>query len=207
MNHDQIAMAGTSMHSWPSVNNRNSSMSASKTYANPSLWKQTTVSQHSMGGDEAFSIGPDGYVWSYVTSGAQYASGRLIATGLQASRFILATAAGHRKLLVGAADNKLRFVIETGGPSPRWHNPVRIDCAGLNGAVEVTDIQTLTSAGQVFIGVQARYEHFTGPDSYQFWMGRWKGDHFAFRSAPVEVDDYDPIARELLWRGAALIDA
>jgi hypothetical protein len=203
MNHDHTAMLAASALGSTPVANRIYPMDTSAHYASTSLWKQTLVARDTAGGTEAFSIGPDGDVWSYVTSGVGHASGRLIPTGLQAQRFALASVEGGRKLLVGASEGVLRWVLETGGPSPRWHAPVGVEFGGLQGAAEITEVHSVRMDEDVLIGVLARYENKIGPDSYRFWVGKWTGSGLFFRGVPVDLNSDDPVAAEFLFQNSS----
>jgi hypothetical protein len=207
MNHSHTVMhtAMPNASAWESatVLNQKYPMNTNANYASPSLWKHTVVARDNDGGAEAFSIGPDGYVWSYVTSGAGYAAGRLIGTDLQAECFALATLDNQCKLVVGAVGDQLRFVVETGGPSPRWHAPVTVHFAGLASAAEITQVHTARMDEDVLVGVLARYENKIGPDTYCFWVGKWTGNGLFFRSSPVDLNSDDPVANEFLYQGHA----
>ncbi len=177
------------------------------------VWTAMTVARNALGYDEAFAIGPDGYVWSYLTnvggnSGAQPTQpaesppdGRLISTGLAAQRFVLAKLAQGRTLLVGALGTALEFVQETGEPEPRWHAPVAIVFEGLADAVAIEGLHALERDDDVLIGVLARYASRRGPDAHHFWVGKWTGQGVFFRSTPVDLNGDDPVGNEFLSVG------
>lgn len=179
------------------------------------VWTAMTVARNALGHHEAFAIGPDGYVWSYLTnlggnSEAQAAQpaesqpdGRLVSTGLAAQRFVLAKLARGRTLVVGALGAALEFVQETGESEPRWHAPVAIPFEGLTDAVAIEGLHALERDDDVLIGVLARYASRKGPDAHHFWVGKWTGQGVFFRSIPVDLNGDDPVGNEFLSMGTS----
>lgn len=165
------------------------------------VWRGLTVSRNVQGQDEAFAIGPDGYVWSYLTSAAGHSAGRLISTGLEASSFALAKLARNRKLVIGVQGATLSWVVETGEPQPRWHAPVNVAFAGLQGAQSISQVHTLERDDEVLVGILAQYPRGTKLGIGQFWVGKWTGDSLYFMDTPVSLNGQDPIGNEFLFGG------
>jgi hypothetical protein len=167
------------------------------------LWCGLTVSRNAQGQDEAFAIGPDGYVWSYLTSPAGHTTGRLISTGLQAHSFALAKLARHRKLLIGAQGASLSWVVETGEAQPRWHEPVSVSFEGLQSAQSISQVHALERDDEILVGVLAHYALGAKRNIAKFWVGKWTGDNLYFMDNPVSLDGSDPIGNEFLYGGLA----
>ena len=51
------------------------------------MWKDTTVTTNADGEEEAYSIAPDGFIWSYTLDSKRGRTGRLFTTKLRASDF------------------------------------------------------------------------------------------------------------------------
>ena len=51
------------------------------------MWKDTTVTTNADGQEEAYSIAPDGFIWSYTVDSKRGRTGRLSTTKLRASAF------------------------------------------------------------------------------------------------------------------------
>ncbi len=184
------------------------------------MWSGLTVSRNAQGQDEAFAIGPDGYVWSYITSPAGHTAGRLISTGLEASSFALAKLARHRKLVIGVQGASLSWVAETGEAQPRWHAPVQVGFAGLEDAQKISQVHTLERDDEVLVGVLVHYvpgsqrddgkrgaqrnvKLSAKQDAPQFWVAKWTGDNLYFMDNPVALDGSSPIGNEFLFSGLA----
>jgi hypothetical protein len=167
------------------------------------VWRGLTVSRNAQGQSEAFAIGPDGYVWSYLTSPAGHTAGRLISTGLEARSFALAKLARNRKLVIGAQGASLSWVTETGEAQPRWYEPVKVDFEGLEGVQSISQVHTLERDDEVLVGVLAHYARGTRREKLKFWVGKWTGDSLYFMDNPISLDGSDPIGNEFLFDGMA----
>ncbi len=136
------------------------------------LWRCLTLSRNAQGQDEAFAIGPDGYVWSYLTSSVGHTTGRLISTGLEASGFATAKLANNRKLVIGMQGANFLCVTETGQAQPRWSAPVKVNFDGLRGARSISQVHALERGDEVLIGVLVHYARGGKLGMSQFWVGK-----------------------------------
>jgi hypothetical protein len=164
-----------------------------------SIWTATALLRRGPHKQEAYAVGPDGFVWSHETTHEGQATGRLISTGLKAHRFAVGLLPNRRALVVGVQGNTACYVLETGSTAPRWEHPSPLVCAGLRKATELVEVHTLEREGELLIGFLARRERIFGPDSYQFWVGAWTGDNVEFRRAPVGLNGNDPLGNEFLF--------
>jgi hypothetical protein len=171
------------------------------TAASSCVWRGLTVSRNAQGQAEAFALGPDGFVWSYLTNPAGYTEGRLISTGLEAHSFAVAKLARHRKLVVGVQGTTLSWVTETGESQPRWHEPAAVKFDGLQGAQSISQVHALERDDEVLIGVLVHYPRGTKLGVTQFWVSKWTGDNLYFMDTPVPLNGNDPIANEFLFGG------
>jgi hypothetical protein len=167
------------------------------------IWTATALLRRGPHQQEAYAVGPDGFVWSHETTSEGQAAGRLISTGLKAHRFAVGLLPNRRALVVGVQGNTACYVLETGSTARRWEHPSLLACAGLRKAAELVEVHTLEREGELLIGFLARRERIFGPDSYQFWVGAWTGDNVEFRRAPVGLNGNDPLGNEFLSSQAA----
>lgn len=164
-----------------------------------SIWTATALLRRGPNTQEAYAVGPDGFVWSHETTHEGQATGRLISTGLKAQRFAVGLMPSQRALVIGVQGNTASYVMETGTALPRWHSPTPQECAGLRKATAIVEVHTLEREGELLIGLLARRERLFGRDSYQFWVGAWSGDHVEFRRSPVGLNGNDPLGNEFLF--------
>jgi hypothetical protein len=163
------------------------------------LWTATTVLRRGPNHQEAYAIGPDGFVWSHETGSEGQATGRLISTGLKAHSFAPSQLPNQRALVIGVLGNSASYVMETGTAAPRWSPPAPLKCVGLRKATAITEVHTLEHDGKLLIGLLARHRRLFRPDSYQFWVGAWTGDQVEFRRSPVGLDGEDPLGNAFLF--------
>jgi hypothetical protein len=164
----------------------------------PPVWKGLTISHNRNGHEEAFAIGPDNYVWSYLTSLENGTAGRLVSTGLEGLQFVLATPATGSRLLVAGGSSTLRMTVESVGLEPRWQKPQRIAFAGLQSAVAISELHSLEFNGHALIGVLAVHQNQSGLDSYCFWVAKWTGEQLQWCSTPVALDGSDPLGNPFI---------
>ncbi len=164
----------------------------------PPVWKGLTISRNQDGLDEAFAIGPDDYVWSYLTSTENGTAGRLVSTGLAAAQFILVTPTNGSRVLVGSGSSTLRMAVESSGPSRRWQESQPITFSGLQHAVAISELHGLEVNGQALIGVLAIYQTHGRLDRYRFWVAKWTGEQLQWRSTPVALDGSDPLGNHFI---------
>jgi hypothetical protein len=156
--------------------------------ASRSMWKGTVVKADSSGQQEAFSIGPDGFVWSYGLDPVAGCTGMLTSTGLLASTFALADLGQGRTLVVAADGTRLHYVTETDDAQQRWSSPTVVEFAGSQTAVAIERILTHQRHDHLFIGVTTRHLDAIGQDRFQFWDSVWGPDGLQFCHAPVALD-------------------
>ena len=152
------------------------------------MWKDTLVTINADGQEEAYSIAPDGFVWSYTVDSEFGRTGRLVTTGLRASAFAHGKSSdGH--IIVIAADGALvHFVVETGNPKRRWSTPQVVSfSATRQTVVAVEKLFTQVLAGNLFVGVLARHSDAKGEHVHQFWEAIWAGGEMVFSHSPLQI--------------------
>lgn len=164
----------------------------------PPVWKGLTVSHNNRGYDEAFAIGPDDYVWSYLTNAENGSAGRLVSTGLEGMQFVMVKPANGCRLLVASGRNCLRMTVESGGTEPRWQKSETIRFSGLQNAVEICELHSIEVNGHALLGVLAVHQNPDGLDSYCFWVAKWNGDQLQWRSTPAALDGSDPLGNHFI---------
>ena len=153
------------------------------------MWKDTTVATNGDGQEEAYSIAPDGFVWSYTIDAERGRTGRLITTGLRANTFALGKSPDGRNIVIAGDGAMVRFVVETGDPKQRWSAPRAVSFPPAQQKVAVVEklfIQIL--AGNLFVRVLSRHPSAIGEEAYQFWEGIWTGTNLVFSHSPLKIE-------------------
>ncbi|MFM9880683.1 MAG: hypothetical protein ACKVOO_09785 [Burkholderiaceae bacterium] len=157
------------------------------------LWRGTKVQSNDAGENEAFSIGPDGFVWCYALDEASETCGRLKSIGLQAQRFAVGQWGGLTVVLA-VSDNQLQYVAETGEPSgPRWLPACDVNFPLAMQGGEIKDVFIRKLEGNLFIGVVTQHEDAIGYQYSQFWEAVWAGGGLVFCASPVNPELHDTI--------------
>lgn len=153
------------------------------------MWKGTSVITNALGQDEAYSIAPDGFIWSYTIDAELGRTGRLMSTGLKASTFALGKSGDGLTLVIAADGAKVQYVVESGNPNQRWSTPTAVTFpAAFKNAVSIDTIFTQTLAGNLFVGVLARHTSAECHKLYQFWECVWARGSFVFCNSPVNLE-------------------
>lgn len=153
------------------------------------MWKDTTVTTNADGQEEAYSIAPDGFVWTYTVDSECGRTGRLITTGLRASAFALGKSPDGRNIVIAADGAMVQFVVETGDPKQRWSAPRSVSFpAAQKKVVSVEKLFTQVLAGNLFIGLLTRHLNATGENLFQFWEAIWAGTDIVFSHSPLEIE-------------------
>ena len=163
------------------------------------MWKDTTVTTNGDGQEDAYSIAPDGFVWSYTVDSEFGRTGRLITTGLRASAFALGKSPDGHTIVIAADGVCVHFVVETGDPKQRWSTPRAVSFPAVQQkVVAVEKIFTQVLIGNLFVGVLARHHGAKGKDFYQFWEAIWAGGDMVFSHSPLKIEHQKNIWLEKL---------
>ena len=143
-----------------------------------SLWKDTTVIANAQGERESFSIGADGFVWSYKLASANHKAGKLHSTGVQATSFTVGIAGNGRLVIVAVDGLALRTSVEN-DPSllsgKRWSTPKLTKLSLCGDALCLEKVFSKTEDGNLFIGATVCSVGENGQMTRQFWHGVWAG--------------------------------
>ena len=138
------------------------------------MWKGTVLSANASGREEAYSIGLDGYVWTYQIDTATGRTGRLLCTWLKASSFALATSSSGRKLLIGGDDGSLHYVQEVGSASIWWTRPVRVVLpVAMTSAYGIEKVMARWQEGTLYVAVYTRHLGLHSETLLQTWESAW----------------------------------
>ncbi|MBC7609039.1 MAG: hypothetical protein H7228_05600 [Polaromonas sp.] len=158
-------------------------------YPSAPMWRGTSLATNAGGQEEAFSIGLDGYIWSYAIRSDSGRTGRLISTGLRAETFATGRAHDGRSLVIAADGACVHYVIETGNPDQRWSLPCPATfSAGHADVAAIDKIFTQTLCGHLFVGVLTRHSGSHGEDLYQFWESIWSAKGLVFSHSPLKIE-------------------
>ena len=153
------------------------------------MWRGTSLATNADGQEEAFSIGLDGYIWSYAIHSDSGRTGRLISTGLRASTFATGKLHNGLTVVIGADDGLVQYVVETGKPEQRWSIPTPATFSTSSSSVENVDkIFTQTLGHHLFVGLLASHDSGDSDDRYQFWESIWTGGGLVFTHSPLKIE-------------------
>lgn len=153
------------------------------------MWKDTTVTTNADGEEEAYSIAPDGFIWSYTVDSKRGRTGRLFTTKLRASAFALGKSPNGHTVVIAADDAFVQFVLETGDPKRRWSTPRSVSFLDVQQKVVANEkLLTRELAGNLFVGLRSWHCSTKGEASYQFWEDISAGIGVAFNPSPMETE-------------------
>ena len=166
----------------------------------PPIWKGLTINRSAHAQDEAFAIGPDGFVWRYLTDDKRGAAGRLVSTGLPATLFALISPDTSPRVLVAVNHNRLCFMRESADLGQLWNSAQPVNFAGLHDARQITELHSIVVNGHPLIGLLAEHLVPTGRTDYRFWVAKWTGQALQFRRSPVALDGSDQLGNQFLMQ-------
>ena len=138
------------------------------------MWKDTVLSVNASGREEAYSIGLDGYVWTYQIDTATGRTGRLLCTWLKASSFAMAKSSSGRKLLIGGDDGSLHYVQEVGSSSIWWTRPVPVVLpVAMTSSYGIKKVMARWQEGTLYVAVYTRHVGLGGETLSQTWESAW----------------------------------
>jgi hypothetical protein len=153
----------------------------------PDMWSSTVVLKNHNGMEEAFSIGPDGYVWHYLVGRYADSGSRLFATGLAASVFNVARLPDGRRVVIAADGLNLNCVCETALGSGRWSLPQRVHLNTLRGTISIEKIMMQIKGTQFMVGVVSERASEMGYRLLELWDGVWVDDQLVFCNSPTRA--------------------
>ena len=141
------------------------------------LWKDAQLATNAQGREESFSIGLDGYIWSYETATAKRKAGRLRSTGLQATAFAVGKAPDGNLVVVAVDGLVLRYSVEEGDASSsnRWAVIGTADPKLKPNALCMEKVFCKSDDGNLFFGLTACYAADSGQMTRDFCHGVWAG--------------------------------
>ena len=166
----------------------------------PPIWKGLTINRNAQAQDEAFAIGPDGFVWRYLTDDNHGAAGRLMSTGLPATLFALISPDTSPRVLIAVNHNQICFMRESADFGQPWHSAQPVNFAGLHDAQQITELHSIVVNGHALIGLLAEHLVPTGQTAYHFWVAKWTGQALQFRSSPAALDGSDQLGNQFLMQ-------
>ena len=166
----------------------------------PPIWKGLTINRNAQAQDEAFAIGPDGFVWRYLTDDHRGAPGRLVSTGLPATLFALISQETGARALIAVNHNQLCFMLESADSAQIWDSAQPVNFASLHDAQQITELHSIVVNGHALIGMLAEHLMPTGQTAYHFWVAKWTGQALQFRRSPVALDGSDQLGNQFLMQ-------
>ncbi len=151
------------------------------------MWKDTVMLTDARSMQEAFAIGPDGYVWHYLVGRYADSVGRLFSTGLQATVFNVASLPDGRRVVIAANGLSITCVVETESGSRQWSAPVAVPLNTLRGTLAVEKIMLRLVHNQLLVGLVVERASEMGYRLQELWDGVWVQDRPLFCNAPTRM--------------------
>lgn len=148
-----------------------------------SMWSRTVVIEGAMGQDEAFSIGPDGMVWSFFPQPETEGGYRLKNLHMPAEQLAVGRN-GAGRLVVFASDGMvLRYRVETVGDDSRWTPSRRVLLPAVRGAQRIKSVSCETIANLMLVGVVLQLHDHCAMQETGMAVSVWEHDGPVFRDA------------------------
>ncbi len=171
--------------------------SRSTPYPSAPMWRGTALATNAHGQEEAYSIGLDGYIWTYAVNSDSGRTGRLISTGLRASTFATGKLHNGHTVVIAAEGALLHYVVDTGNPEQRWSLPCPVTFSPAQApTADVDKIFTQTLGHHLFVGLLTRHDCPDGEEKYQFWESIWSGCGLVFSLSHLKIERERNIWRE-----------
>lgn len=165
-------------------------------YPSAPMWRGTALATNAKGQEEAYSIGLDGYIWSYAIHSDSGRTGRLFSTGLRANTFATGKLHDGQTVVIAADGALVHYVVETGNLEQRWSLPCPVSFPATPTSVaSVEKIFTQTLGHHLFVGVLTRHACQDGDDRYQFWESIWTAGGLVLSHSPLKIE-----CEQNIWR-------
>jgi hypothetical protein len=163
------------------------------------LWRQTVMVCNSQGGEEAFTVGPDGCVWNFFPDSASDSGYNLVNLHMPTD----ALAVGHdddgRMVVFSAAGMTLSYRVEQPIPArdrlseceagPRWSALMQVALPAVRGAVAVKRLFMKDIFGSLHIGAVVRLETEDSREVCVLAYAKWTPEGLTFRDPSILLDE------------------
>lgn len=148
-----------------------------------SMWSRTVVVEGAMGRDEAFSIGPDGMVWSFCPQ-PEVEGGYILKNLHMPAEQLALGRNGAGRLVVFASDGLvLRYRVETVEGESRWTPSRRVLLPAVRGMQCILSVSCETIANLMLVGVVLKLHDHGAPQETGMAVSVWEHDGPVFRDA------------------------
>lgn len=152
-------------------------------YEASSMWSRTVVIEGAKGQDEAFSIGPDGMVWSFSPQPDTEGGYKLKNLQLPAEQLAVGRN-GAGRLVVFASDGMvLRYRVESVEGDSRWTPSRRVLLPAVRGAQRIQSLSCETISKLMLVGVVMQLQNQDGNQATGMAVSVWEHDGPVFRDA------------------------
>ena len=194
----------------PSAANRTGILPAKELQKQPGtkeapLWRQTIVVRNRQGREEAFTVGPDGYVWSFFPDAANapgFDGYRLVSMGMPADLLTVGHDAHGSLVVIAVKGLRIRYRVEQalpegskpGASTIRWSAIEYAPLPSITGAVSVQRVYTQEDFGGLRVAAIVDVENSDNGSAYAMAYCQWKEEGpNAFKTIPSLLDR--PMAR------------
>jgi hypothetical protein len=153
----------------------------------PSIWRETVVVRNRQGREEAFTIGPDGCVWSFFPDavGSDDFSGyNLESLGMQADVLAVGDDTFGNRVVVAAKGLKVQYRVEENIPAgsdsgyvwARWSMPKDAVLPPVRGAIAVKRLHTESVFGYMHIAAVLSIDESVDDSGFALAYCDWQED-------------------------------
>ncbi len=156
------------------------------------MWRKTVVVEGSSGQDEAFSIGPDGMVWSFLALPDNFGDYQLKNLRMPADHFAVGRDGAGRLVVFAAQGMVLRYRCETDSlQQRRWTPARRVLLPPVRGAQHIKAVSCETIAKLMLVGVVFAVKNPEQAATTGMAVSVWEQDGPVFRDA-ADFSETDP---------------
>jgi hypothetical protein len=148
-----------------------------------SMWRRTVVIEGALGQDEAFSIGPDGMVWSFFPQPEVEGGYRLKNLHMPAEQLAVGRNGAGRLVVFASEGMVLRYRVETVGGDSRWTPSRRVLLPAVRGSQCIQSISCETIAKLMLVGAVIKLHNDGRQQDTGMAVSVWEHDGPVFRDA------------------------
>ena len=148
-----------------------------------SMWSRTVVIEGAMGQDEAFSIGPDGMVWSFFPQPETEGGYCLKNLRMPAEQLAVGRNGAGRLVVFASEGMVMRYRVETVEGDSRWTPSRRVLLPAVRGAQRIKSMSCETISKLLLVGVVMQLHNQDGDQATGMAVSVWEHDGPVFRDA------------------------
>ena len=140
------------------------------------MWRQTTVTRNAQDQEEAFSIGPDGQVWSFIAEAGKFGHPALTSLDMPADFLAVGHNARGALVVISAKGLEMHFRTENPLGPDRWSEPAALPLPAIENATGVRRLYIQTDFSGMRIAMIVDTNTPGSPQSYVMACSQWLMD-------------------------------